>query len=138
MFFFLIAGTVGRAAIFKHKFQANINQAIAILRFDETKMLRNYLVVFFNSFLGNEFISKYSRQGVQTNLNLQEVGEFAIPIIDYQIQMKIANLVEKSFSLKQKSEQLLESAKKAVEMAIEQDEEKALRWIEIQLSHLEE
>ena len=72
---FSIAGTVGRSAIFKHKFQANINQAIAILRFDETKMLRNYLVVFFNSFLGNEFISKYSRQGVQTNLNLQEVGE---------------------------------------------------------------
>jgi len=38
-------------------------------------------------------------------------------------------LVEESFALKQKSEHLLEVVKRAVEIAIEENEELALRYI---------
>lgn len=38
--------------------------------------------------------------------------------------------IEESFRLKKQSEQLLETAKRAVEIAIEQDEEEAMRYIE--------
>ena len=38
-----IAGTVGRCAIFEHDFEANINQAVSILRFDEQEINRLYL-----------------------------------------------------------------------------------------------
>lgn len=124
-----IAGTVGRSAIFKHEFEANINQAVAILRFDETEILRLYMVLFFNSKIGQEFVSKYSRQGVQTNLNLEEIGNLKIPIINYKKQQEIAALIEESFSLKQQSEHLLEVAKKAVEIAIEESEEVAMKFI---------
>lgn len=124
-----IAGTVGRSAIFNHEFDANINQAVAILRFDETEVLRLYMVIFFNSKIGQEFVSKYSRQGVQTNLNLEEIGNLKLPVINYKKQQEIAKLIEESFSLKKQSEKLLEVAKKAVEIAIEESEEVAMKFI---------
>ena len=124
-----IAGTVGRSSIFKHNFEANINQAVSILRFKEKEVKRLYLVAFFNSSLGKIFISKYSRQGVQTNLSLTEIGNLSIPIIDYKKQQQIADLIEQSFTLKKQSEHLLEVAKRAVEIAIEENEEIALTYI---------
>jgi len=88
------------------------------------------LIVFFNSEIGKEFVSRYSRQGVPTNLNLAEVADLRVPIIDYTEQEKIAALVEESFRLEKQSEQLLETAKRAVEIAIEQDEDAAMLYIE--------
>ena len=134
---FSIAGTVGRTAIFQHEFEANINQAVAILRFDETQVKRIFLVCFFNSEIGKLFVSKYSRQGLQTNLNLQEVGELSIPILPEDKQIAISDLIQQSFTLKTKSEQLLENAKTLVEMTIEQGEEKAIVWYQNQGKSIE-
>ena len=128
-FLFSIAGTVGRCAIFLHAFEANINQAVAILRFNDARVNPYYLMMFFNSSIGKEFVEKYSRQGVQTNLNLSEVGDLSIPIIDLATQTNISQLVQQSFSLKAQSEHLLNVAKRAVEMAIEQDEATAMQFI---------
>jgi restriction endonuclease S subunit len=78
-----------------------------------------YLVAFFNSYIGKEFISKYARQGLQTNLNLEEVGALRIPVIDYNIQQQIAELIRKSFYLCAESKRLLGEAKDMVEKEIE-------------------
>jgi len=43
---------------------------------------------------------------------------------------KLQPPVEESFRLKKQSEQLLETVKRAVEIAIEQDEDAAMRYIE--------
>lgn len=126
---FSIAGTVGRTAIFQYDFEANINQAVAILRIDETVIKRLYLVSFFNSELGKLFISKYARQGLQTNLNLNEVGDLSVPILPIGLQEQISNLIQKSFELKTKSENLLFLAKRAVEVAIESNEVEAIKFI---------
>ncbi len=128
-FLFSIAGTVGRCSIFEHNFEANINQAVAILRFKHEKMNPYYLMVLFNSKLGKEFVEKYARQGVQTNLNLSEVGDLSIPMIDVEIQNQIADLIQQSFSLKAENERLLELAKRAVEIAIETNEKTAMAFI---------
>ncbi|WP_211207552.1 restriction endonuclease subunit S [Faucicola boevrei] len=114
-----IAGTVGRCALFSHNMQANINQAVAILRFDESKVNRLYLVAFFNSELGKQFIAKYARQGLQTNLNLTEIGELSIPIPDMTIQIQIANYIQQSNDLREQATQLLAQAKSNVELEIE-------------------
>ena len=49
------------------------------------------------------------------------------------IQLRIAEKVEESFRLRQKSEQLLDNAKRAVEKAIEQNGSKAMEFIEKQV-----
>lgn len=56
-----------------------------------------------------------------------------VSIINFDKQKKIAGLVEKSFQLKAQSEHLLETAKTAVEMAIEQDEVVALEYLKMQI-----
>ena len=53
-----------------------------------------------------------------------------IPEIEYFTQEKIAVLIEESFNLKNQSGQLLETAKRAVEIAVEEDEAAAIRCIE--------
>lgn len=58
-----------------------------------------------------------------------EIEQVEIPIIDIQIQEKIASLVSESFTLKKQSEQLLKTAKRAVEIAIEENEDAAIAFI---------
>jgi restriction endonuclease S subunit len=81
-------------------------------------------------------LAKYSRQGVQTNLNLSEVSNLQIPVLDLEIQNKVSKKVQESCDLKEKSKRLLEIAKTIVEMAIETDEEKAINWSELELQKL--
>ncbi len=52
-----------------------------------------------------------------------------IPIIDDTIQTTIEEKIKESFKLKEESTQLLEVAKRAVEIAIEDGEEKAMEYI---------
>lgn len=59
-----------------------------------------------------------------------------LPLIDQKTQSQISLLVQESFTLKSKSEKLLEVAKQAVEMAIEESEDKAIKWIEQQTKNL--
>lgn len=49
--------------------------------------------------------------------------------IDEQVQDKIAQKVQESFKLRKQSKNLLEKAVKAVDLAIEQGEEKAIAWL---------
>ena len=59
-----------------------------------------------------------------------EIQNVVVPIIDYNKQQEIAKLIEESFSLKKQSEHLLEVAKRAVEIAIEKNEEVAIKYIQ--------
>ena len=52
-----------------------------------------------------------------------------LPMIDEDVQKAIAAKVQESVSLRRQSKQLLEYAKQAVEMAIEQGEDTALEWL---------
>ncbi|MCL1882117.1 MAG: hypothetical protein FWF76_08080 [Oscillospiraceae bacterium] len=55
-----------------------------------------------------------------------DVLNIPIPILDKKTQQQIADLVQSSFALRRESERLLETAKRAVEVAIEVGEEKAI------------
>lgn len=51
------------------------------------------------------------------------------PKIDDKTQKIIAKKVQKSFFFRRQSEQLLDYAKRAVELAIEQGEDAAMAWL---------
>ena len=59
----------------------------------------------------------------------EEIEKVVVPIIDFKKQQQIASFVEESFHLKAESEILLEVAKKAVEMAIEEGEGEAMEYL---------
>jgi type I restriction enzyme M protein len=69
------------------------------------------------------------QEGVQTNLNLDELADLSIPILPMEIQELITEKIQESFNLKTQSEGLLNKAKRAVEMAIEEDEEAAINLL---------
>ena len=58
-----------------------------------------------------------------------EFEKIPIPIIPDDIQIQISQQVQESFKLRSESKRLLEVAKKAVEIAIEENEENALKYI---------
>ncbi len=62
-----------------------------------------------------------------------ELAHVVLPVVDTQIQKKLAVEVQECFSLRSKSKALLECAKQAVEMAIEQGETAALDWLKTQI-----
>jgi len=61
---------------------------------------------------------------------VSEIESVIVPLVDIKIQTQIADLVQQSFALKKESEQLLEKAKQAVELAIEQGEDVAMGYLE--------
>ena len=61
--------------------------------------------------------------------HVSEIENVLVPIIDFTKQKEIAKLIEKSFALKKESEHLLEVAKRAVEIAIEENEDVAMEYI---------
>ncbi|MEN6375414.1 MAG: hypothetical protein ABFD75_11640 [Smithella sp.] len=58
-----------------------------------------------------------------------DIKTFPIPMLSKEIQIKIQQKVTESLDLRKKSKHLLECAKRAVEMAIEQDEQIAVKWL---------
>lgn len=88
------------------------------------------LCVFLQSWIGQELIYRYvvGSTGI-INIYDADMAKIPIPVFDNTIQKEIAVKVQESFALCTQSKQLLEYAKQAVEMAIEQGEEAALAWL---------
>ncbi|MDE0040935.1 MAG: hypothetical protein OXT74_02780 [Candidatus Poribacteria bacterium] len=53
-----------------------------------------------------------------------------LPILPEEIQTGIQHKITESFDLRKKSRRLLESAKRAVEIAIDEDEQTAIEWLD--------
>lgn len=66
---------------------------------------------------------------ILTAITKDELLSMPLPKVDDAVQKKIAFQVQESFALRQQSEQLLEYAKRGVEIAVEQDEKTALEWL---------
>lgn len=62
-----------------------------------------------------------------------DILNLPIPLIPDTKQAEVKQKVTESFSLRKKSKHLLECSKKAIEMAIEQDEKKAIEWLKKQV-----
>ena len=65
-----------------------------------------------------------------TAINKDEFSKIVLPIISPKKQTPIQQKVIESFNLRKQSKRLLGCAKRAVEMAIEQDEKTAINWLE--------
>ena len=94
------------------------------------RVLPEVLCVFLQSHLGQEMIYRYvvGSTGI-INIYDDDMAKIPIPILNMDAQKEIATKVQESFALRKQSKQLLEYAKQAVEMAIEQGEEVALEWL---------
>lgn len=123
---------IGRTQVYLTDKKALASNHVNILRLN-SGYNPQYIGFVMNSLIGRLQTEKLSAGSAQAELYPKDIDNFLIPIIDQDKQQQVAELVEESFTLKKQSEHLLDVAKHAVEMAIEQDEERAMRWIKEQI-----
>ena len=125
-----IEGSLQSCALIPEKYNNSLcSTGFYVINSDEINS-ETLLVLFKSEPLQN--ILKQNCSGtILTAINKPEFQNIPIPKIEKTTQEKIASLVQESFTLKKQSEELLELAKKAVEIAIEEGEEKGMEILEI-------
>ena len=103
---FTIAGTLGRFAMVDNSvLPANTNQAVAIIRPDETKITPAYLYSFFIGNWHNEYYSKRIQQAVQANLSLTTIKSLPIAVLNNTTMSNYDKLVSPLFALMKNNEE---------------------------------
>jgi type I restriction enzyme S subunit len=128
-------GSVGIAYHLRQDFNGITSSAVLHLNIkDEKRIIPEYLTLALNSKLVQMQAERDAGGSIILHWRVSEIENVVVPIIDYAKQEKIAELIEESFSLKKQSEHLLEVAKKAVEIAIEENEENAIKYIKAEVN----
>lgn len=131
-------GTIGLSArIPKECEGGTISDNLIRIRISDQEIINTYyLSVYLNSIVGKELMLRNGRGSVQQRLNQETLKEIVFPILPFDIQLSIAEKITESFSLRKQSKYLLECAKKAIDMAIEEDEETAMQWLKSQIENI--
>ena len=87
------------------------------------------LLILFKSFAMQALMKQICTGTILTAMNKDEFVRLSIPLIQPAIQQTIADKIQQSFALKAQSRQLLDLAKRGVEMAIERGEDEARVFI---------
>ena len=121
-------GTIGRAAPYLHTEKALPDNHVTVLRTDAMSPI--CLALYLNSIAGQYQVDQHFKgSSGQIELYPADIANFWCPELDLATQKKIDKLAQQSFTLKAQSERLLEAAKRAVEIAIEQDEAAGMAYL---------
>ncbi|MFA4909694.1 MAG: restriction endonuclease subunit S [Desulfobacteria bacterium] len=107
------------------------------LKSKTSKVNNEYLTLVLNSILTQEQINRDVGGSVILHWRPDQVKETVIPILPEEKQTQIQQKVIESFNLRKQSKHLLECAKRAVEVAIEQDEQTAINWLENETNEMQ-
>lgn len=124
-------GSVGEAFCLHE--DANFITSGAILHLtvkNPNEVLPDYLTLALNSKLVRMQAERDAGGSIILHWRVGEIENVVVPLVDKSIQEKITVMVQESFLLKAESERLLNVAKRAVEIAIEQDEGAGMAYIE--------
>jgi restriction endonuclease S subunit len=127
--FYSVGAYLGRANVVLENFEAVPASFITLIRTKQEVCNPVYLALFLNSKIGQLQSSRWKSASAQQYIYPKEIKEFIIPILPLEIQQEIASLVQQSHEARKKAKELLELAKRAVEIAIEEGEEKAINFL---------
>lgn len=109
---------------------ALISSHLIRLRIADRRIDPYFLALYLSCLPGKKQILKWSNGGVQPEISQPALKAILVPIIDADIQKEIRTNILDSRRLRQTSARLLDVAKRAVEIAIEQDEAAGLAYIQ--------
>ena len=113
----IVGASIGRAAVYDCDELANINQAVALVRVDFSRINQTYLMTFLNSQQAIEMYGKMKKGGARDNLSLQNIADLKIPVAPMERQKEFAALVsevDKSKLAVKQSLEKLETLKKSL------------------------
>jgi restriction endonuclease S subunit len=118
---------IGRTQVYRSEKKALASNHVNIIRLKNENPY--YIAFILNSIIGRLQTDKRSAGSAQVELYPKDLDEFMVPIIHVKKQDRIIGLIEGSFELKVESDRLLTYAKKAVEIAIEEGERTAMKFL---------
>ena len=94
-----ITGTLGRLALFDEDYEANLNQALGIIRLKEEyngiKVIPEFIHFYLNSYFALEqFMALGGYRSGQSGLSLDEIGTIKIILPEEKEQIKILNKID--------------------------------------------
>ncbi len=125
-------GTVGIAYKVEQDEDAITSGAILHLHLNDNDINPDYLTLVLNSPVVKLQAEQDAGGSVIQHWKPSEIEKVVIPLLPYAIQEKISNKVQDAFKLRHQSQHLLHVAKRAVEIAIEEDEDAALTYLSSQ------
>ena len=103
----IVGASIGRAAIFDLDVEnANINQAVCLIRLNWDKILPTYLCFFLNSDYAFKQYASMVKDAARANLSLENIGSLEIGIPSLSVQQSIVDTLD---SLKSKVDRLQEN-----------------------------
>lgn len=122
-------GSVGIA--YKLEQDMNIITSSALLHLEvlDNEFIPDYLALILNSVVVKLQAERDAGGSIIQHWKPSEIEEVIIPKLSEDIQQKITDKIQQSFALKRQSQYLLEVAKRAVEIAIEENEEMGMNYI---------
>ena len=124
-----IEGSLSSCALVSRKYNnALCSTGFYVLR--SNKLNSETLLVLMKSTPMQALLKQGCSGTILTAINNEAFLNLHLPLIDTKTQQIIASLVQESFQLRAKSEHLLDVAKRAVEIAIEEDEQAGLEYIQ--------
>lgn len=113
-------GSVGIAYKMEETTDVITSGALVHLKLKNSKVLPDYLTLVLNSIVVKLQSERDAGGSIIQHWKPSEIQNVIIPILPMDIQQKISDSIQRSFSLRKESQQLLEEAKKLVENTIEQ------------------
>ncbi|MBX9598555.1 MAG: restriction endonuclease subunit S [Burkholderiales bacterium] len=98
----IVGATIGEIGVYCSEREANINQAIALVRFKES-INSTFIMEFIRSSFGQFILDRMKRPVARANINLDEIGTLPIPLPPLEKQYEIAEHIRK---IRQKAKQL--------------------------------
>ena len=102
------------------------------LKIKTDRVNNEYLALALNSIVTKEQVNRDVGGSVILHWRPDQVKGTLIPLLREDVQHQIQQKVAESFNLRKRSKHLLECAKRAVEIAIERDEQTAIDWLQKQ------
>ena len=125
-------GSVGIAYKVEEDLNVVTSSGILHLTVKDNVVLPDYLTLVLNSKIVRLQAERSAGGSIIQHWKQSEIENVSIPILPMSLQQKIAAKVRESFALRAESKRLLDLAKHAVEVAIEQGEDGAVNLLENQ------
>lgn len=122
-------GSVGIAYKVENDLEVITSSALLHLSITDKEVLPDYLTLVLNSKLTQLQAERDAGGSIIQHWRVDEIKQVLIPILPIVIQKELVKQVQNSFKLRRESNKLIVLAKEAVEIAIENDENVAMKFI---------
>jgi restriction endonuclease S subunit len=114
----IVGATIGEIGVYNFSREANINQAIALVRLNK-EVMSEFAKEFFKGSIGKSILDRVKRPVARANINLDEIGTLPIPVPPLAKQKEIASHIteirKQAQTLKDKTKEALKKASVDIE-----------------------